>query len=304
MYNKLKQDKEERVSYQNDELDLQYVFEKIGAGFQSIFRKISLVVQAARRRALLIFLFVLLGTGIGYICFKFIKPYFTSSMTLVLSDIRNEFVENHLTNLSDMIREGNIIAVAQQLDIKPEAAKGIKEMKFVNLDQDRIAEDSVLTGSPFYIQLSVYNTALFETMEPAITDYLENNRYFSKQKRIRQREIESLIAKLKDQIESIDSVKATVVSPRGPVNGFVYGQPIDPTNLYRESMALYQQQVELEAELDQLDNIQVVNGFTPRYRPTGPNLLKFLVIGGFISFIIGLIVALVLENRKRKNITY
>jgi hypothetical protein len=168
------------------------------------------------------------------------------------------------------------------------------------LDQSRISEDSVLTGSPFKIELQLYDKQLFSSMEPAITNYLESNRYFAKQKRIKQRQIEDLINKLKDEISSMDSVKANVISPRGPVNGFVYGEPLDPTNLYRESLSMYQQQVQLEAELDQLDNIQVVIGFSPQSHPIGPNLLKFLFIGGFIAFIIGSIIALLLEGKKSK----
>src|SRR5690606_15563127 len=105
--------------------------------------------------------------------------------------------------------------------------------KFTNLDQDRIEEDSVLTGSPFRIELSLFDPQLFIGLEPALTEYLENNRYFARQKRIRQRQVESMITKLKGEINSIDSIKTNVSEPRGPVNGFIYGQPIDPTNLYR-----------------------------------------------------------------------
>ncbi|MFD2998843.1 chain length determinant protein [Pontibacter toksunensis] len=303
MYDLEERDRQ-RMYKNQDEVDLTHIFRLFGRFFQKIGNGIRFAIIALFRHWVVVSLILLVGLGFGFAAYYMTKPYYTSSMTLVLADIRNEFVENHLTNLSDMINEGNISAISESLDLGPEAAKEIKEMKFLNLDQERISEDSILKGSPFMIQLTLYNNALFESMEPALTNYLENNRYFSKQKLIRQREVESLITKLKAQIESIDSIKTTVVSPRGPVNGFVYGEPIDPTNLYKESMTLYQEQVKLEAELDQLDNIQVVNGFTPRFRPTGPDLLKFLLIGGAISFIIGLIVALVLESRRRSRLAY
>ncbi|WP_237586843.1 YveK family protein [Pontibacter russatus] len=242
----------------------------------------------------------LTGAILGYGLFSITKPYYNSSMTLILAEIRNEFIEDQLNKLSVLINEQNFGAISERLDISVEAAGEIKGMSFYNLDQDRIAEDSVLTGSPFRIELMLYNNQLFDTMEPALTNYLENNRYFSKQKRIRQQQMQSMISKYKQDIESLDSVKTTVASPQGPVNGFVYGQPIDPSNLYRESINMYQEQIELEAELEQLDNVEVVNGFVTRLRPSGPNLIKYVLVGASIGFLVGLLVALRLESNKRK----
>lgn len=293
-----------RTRDNQDEIDLAFIFEQIGRFFQRIGQGILYTLRAIQQHLIFVTLVVLIGAGLGFAAYSVTKPYYVSSMTLVLSDIRNEFVENQLNNLAEMIREDNVVAVSSSLDISPEAASQIKDMHFSNLDQDRIAEDSILQGSPFRIELSLYDNALFETMEPAITNYLENNRYFLKQKLIRQRGIESLIFKIRNDIATLDSLKTNVSSPRGPVNGFVYGEPIDPTNLYRESMALYEEQVKLQAELEQIDIIEVVNAFTPRFRPTGPNLVKYVIIGGAIAFFIGVIGALALEGRRRSKEIY
>lgn len=296
---------EERNNYDKranqEEIDLALIFNKLGELFSRIGAKIHYTAQVIRRNIIYVSLFVLIGIGIGFAAHYKTKPYYTSSMTLILAEIRNEFIEDQLNKLSVMIMENNLEEVSQRLDITVDAAKQIKGMNFYNLDQDRIAEDSVLTGSPFRIELMLYDNKLFDTMEPALTNYLENNRYFSKQKRIRQQQMLSMISKYKDDIKSLDSVKTTVADPEGPVNGFVYGQPIDPSNLYRESINMYQEQIELEAELEQLDNVEVVTGFVSRLIPTGPSLIKYLLIGAFLGFLVGLMVALKLEARKRKQ---
>ncbi|PRY12317.1 hypothetical protein CLV24_10860 [Pontibacter ummariensis] len=288
----------------SDEVDIREIFDSIGRSIKSLVGLIEYCFKVALRRFKLIAFFVLLGLGLGYGAYKVTKAYYASTMTLVLADIRNDFVEDQLSKLTVAVEEDNFLAVSDMLDVSEDAARQIKKMEFSNLDAEIVEEDSVLTGSPFRIELSLYDNSLFDTMEPALANYLENNRYFSKLKRIKQREMEGMIAKLESEIESIDSIKTTVSSPRGPVNGFVYGQPVDPTNLYRESVAMYRQKAELEAELDQLDNIQVVNGFAPRLKPTGPNLLKYLAVGGLVAFLIGLMVALNIENKKRKRLSY
>ncbi|GAB3526230.1 hypothetical protein GCM10027443_01190 [Pontibacter brevis] len=287
-----------------DEIDIAVIFEYIGRFFQRIGEGIAYTFRAIWRHLTLVVLICMVGVGLGYAAFKVTKPYFVSSMTLVLADIRNEFVENQLNNLAEMIREENFVAVSSNLEISPEDARKIKDLSFTNLDQNRVPVDSVLQSTPFRLELSLYDNVMFESMEPAITNYLESNRYFLRQKLIRQRKIESLIAKIKDDIATLDSLKTNVASPRGPVNGFVYGEPIDPTNLYRESMALYEEQVKLQAELEQIETIQVVNGFAPRFRPTGPSLLRFLLIGGALALTIGIVAALALEARNRNRLSY
>ncbi|MBF8964578.1 chain length determinant protein [Pontibacter sp. FD36] len=300
MYNLDDKDKAKR-EYTQDEIDLNIVFKKLGEFGINIERGISNLIQLIIRRAAFLFIFTSLSIGIGYGLYSLIKPFYTSSMTLVLANIRNEFIEDQLNKLSEMIEDDNFEAVAERLDITAATAKEIKEMNFYNLDQNRIDEDSVLTGSPFRIELTIYDPQLFDNLEPAIMNYLENNRYFARQKRIKQKQVENMIAKLRGEISSIDSMKTNVSEPRGPVNGFVYGQPIDPTNLYRESISMYKEQVNLEADLEKLANVEIVTGFTPRLRPTGPSLKKYLAISGLVGLLFGIMVAVILENKKRRR---
>lgn len=283
----------------SDEIDLREFFHRIGSLFTKLWNATLYAFTVLKKRFVLISFFVLVGILGGYGVYKVTKPYYSSSMTLVLSNIRNEFVEDQLSKLVEMINDDNYVAISQNLDISEGAARKIKGMQFSNLDENRIEKDSILTGSPFRIELDLYDSNLFNSMEPALTNYLENNRYFSKQKRIKQRQVENTISKLKNEIISLDSLKTTVSSPRGPVNGFVYGEPIDPTNLYRESLSMFKEQAKLEADLDQLDNIQVVTGFSPRSKPTNPKLLQYLIYGGAFLFFIGLITALRIERNKK-----
>lgn len=287
-----------------DEIDITDIL----SGFKSMIRSIgkgldNLGTMIAQRKLLFLPL-VAAGILLGYGAYSITKPYYTSSMTLVLADIRNQFVEDQLDKLSEMISDNNIDAISEGLGISAKEAGSLKEMTFSNLDQERVSEDSILTGSPFKIQLQLYDRSLFSTIAPALTSYLESNPYFASQKLIRQQQIKSMINKLKDEIASLETIKATAATPRGPVNGFVYGEPLDPTNLYRETISMYEQQVELEAELEQLNNIQIVMSFSPQSRPTGPNLINYFLSGGLIAFILGLMTALRLEASRKRKLSY
>lgn len=292
----------QRTSAPKDEIDLYFIYSKLGLLASRVNRRLSYFLKLLSIYKWLLVLFMLLGGVVGYLAYYVTKPYYSSSMTLMLANLRNEFIEDQLNKLSIMIAEDNFDEVAKRLEISPEAAMQIKEMKFSNLDEERIEEDSVLTGSPFKIEVLLYDRELFETMEPALTNFLESNRYFAKQKRIKQKQLESLINKLDEDITSIDSMKNEVGSPRGPVNGFVYGQPVDPTNLYRESISMFKEQASLTASLERLDNVAVITGFAPRLYPTGPNLLKYIIIGVAVAFLIGVIVVINTGSKKYRHL--
>jgi hypothetical protein len=285
----------------SDEIDLGAIFNAIGVFFNGIAARIKFYIHAALNNIVAFSLVLAVLLGVAYLAYATTKPYYTSSMTLVLANIRNEFVEEQFNKLSEMIDEDNFEAVADRLDIEAATAREIKQMKFFNLDQHRVDEDSIMRGSPFRIELTIYNPRLFEDLEPALTNYLDNNRYFIRQKNIKQKQVESMIHRLKGEISSIDSLKINVSEPKGPVGGFIYGQPIDPTNLYKESVSMYKEQVSLEADLEKLANVEIVTGFTPRLRPTGPSLMKYLAISGLIGLLFGIIVAVSLEKRKLRR---
>ncbi|MFC6999330.1 hypothetical protein [Rufibacter roseus] len=281
-----------------DEIDLKTVFDKIGAFFKSILNIIISAIKLTLRRWLFLVPFVLVGLGLGYLAYKVTKPYYKSSMVMMLSNIRNDFVKDHLHNLSELVSEENYEEIAKNLDFTVEEAKQIKEMSFANLDEEKIENDSVLTGSPFRIELKLYDNKLFSKMETALANYLENNPYFSRNKSIREQQVLSLLSKLKTEIASIDSIKTVVVNPKGPVNGFIYGEATDPTNLYKEGISLFERRTMLEAELKKLDNIQVVVGFTNRLKPASLSLKKYMFFGGVLTYLLGLSILFAMEQKK------
>jgi hypothetical protein len=283
----------------NDEIDISVLFDKIGLFFGRISNAFVSFKLLVKRNFLFITLLTVLGTALSFGAYKLTKPFYTSSITLIVPNIRNEFIEDQLVKLSDMIDDNNHEALSARLHISADHAQQMKEMHFSNLDQDKIDGDSILTGSPFRVRLTLYDRQLFDTMEYALTGFLQNNRYFAKHRDIKKRKLQNVVTKLRSDISSIDSMRANISEPKGPVNGFIYGQPIDPTNLYREGVAMYREQVEKEAELQQLESVEVVTSFVPRLRPTGPNLILYLILGGLSSFLLASALASSMEARKR-----
>ena len=113
--------------------------------------------------------------------------------------------------------------------------------------------------------------------------------------------IQLMREKLKGEMHQLDSLKITVSTnllPRGNSSGFVFGQPIDPINIYKEGISYFQKELDLNREIILIDNIQVIQDFSPRNKPDSPNFLRTTVTGGSLGFLFGLMLALILEKRK------
>ncbi|WP_048920137.1 YveK family protein [Rufibacter radiotolerans] len=281
-----------------DEIDLRDVWRKLKSLFSGLFEFIAGIFRLLLKKWAYFLAITSLGAALAYGVYLYTRPYYGYSMTVLLSDIRNDLIKDLVGNLSLMVNEKNHKELAKQLQVSLEDAEKMKSIQYRDLDQEEVAEDSVLVSAPFAVDVELYSKSIQNTVEAGILHYLETNQYFAKQKQIKKEHLESLVAKLKKDIASIDSTKEVAASLRGPANGFVYGEPLDPTDLYKESVVMYERLTFLEANLKRLENFDVISGFAPKLGPTGPNLKKYLLIGALSSFLLGLVFALYRERKS------
>ncbi|RNI22448.1 chain length determinant protein [Rufibacter latericius] len=284
-----------------DEIDLRVVFDKIGSFLKKVFHLIKSAFLLVLRRWPLFLLITLLGIGLGYVDFFLKRPFYKSFLTLAPAEIRNEFFEDQVNRLAVLILDGNVDQVATDLKISPEDASKVKSIRYVNIDHNRVAEDSIMTGAPFRLDVELYDKTYFPPFQKAIVSYLDSNPFFTKSTQAKKEQIRSMIEKLRIDIASIDSIKRTAVSLRGPANGFVYGEPLDPTELYKQSAELFEKQAYLESQLRKMETIQVVVGFAPLIHPTGPKVKIHLALGAVLGFVGAFILVLWYEYKLRQR---
>ncbi|WP_192821149.1 chain length determinant protein [Rufibacter sp. LB8] len=282
----------------DDEIDLRYFFAKIESFFLAIFRGVKRAFFSSLRNWVLVAGIAFFGACAAYAIFKLQRPTYTSSMTVVLSELRNDFVEGLIKNLEVMVKEGNTLALSKTLKISEASAEQIESIKFFNIDAHRVPEDSVLLGGPFGVQVTSYQNNLFDSLEVGIVNYVETNPYFNRMKTIKRDYLQTFIDKLTLDLRSIDSLRTTVANPKASGSGFVYGSAVDPTNLYRQSVEILEKRTNFEGQLKRVDNLQVVNSFVPHKWPTGPNRNLHLLLGALIGGLLGLTMALIKDSRK------
>jgi len=248
----------------------------------------------------------MLGAGLGVTLFFTSKPIYISTLTLTSSTLNNDFCSELINELQLFIEDDTPELLAKKLKIGMGTAKEIRKIEFDNfnekLNKKYKEEDTVVLGLPFKIKVFALNNSIFDTLQTAFVNYLENNDYALKRKEIRKQNIQLLRKKLNDQIIELDSLKnvvATNLLPRGNISGFVFGQPLDPINVYKEAIALFQNDLDLNTQYILIDNIQIINPFSIRNKPASPRLVKSITTGAIAGFLLGMLTAFILAARRR-----
>ncbi len=295
-------------SSKSDEIDLHVIYNKVKEFIFGLWDYISNVFRIVKKRWALVLVFALLGTGAGAGLFFITKPTYIATVTLSSSMLSNDYCADIIHGLQLIIEDNTPKLLAQKLKIDTTAAKEIKGVEFYNY-YEKITEknkdkDTVILGLPFKIKVCASNNTVFDTLQKALVNYLENNAYALKRKEINKENNQLMRYKLNAEIQQLDSLKSVVASnllPRTTLSGFVFGQPLDPINVYREGINLFQHYLDLNKESLLIDNIQVIIDFSPRDRPDNPVLWKSITEGVIAGLFLSLITVFILE-RKKKNV--
>jgi hypothetical protein len=299
----------DNTSNKNDEIDLRLIFSMIGKLFSGLWNFIisfiTNCILILKRRWGLIFIFCSLGIGLGVGLFYYLRPIYSSTLVLSSNTLTNDFCADEIENLNLIIDDKTPELLAEHLQISLSAAKAMKELEFDNYNEKLKKKydnrDTVVLGLPFKIKAYAYRNTLFDTLQKALVNHLENNEYSLKRKAIKIRNINSLKEKLTSDIKDLDSLKFSIaanMTPRGTENGFVFGQPLDPLNTFREGITLYKEDLDLNTSLELIDNIQVIQDFVPRAKPDSPRMVRNIAIYGSGGFLLGLMLAFYLERKK------
>jgi len=281
------------------------IFKKIQRAFSKVFKifasSLLFLFQVIRKRLLLLGISAFLGAGAGILLYSNTTPTYYASMIVTSRLLKNLYCAEMIDNLQLIIDDKSYNLLAKTLKVSKKVAEQIDEIEYNNLYEIEENEDTVILGLPFKISLFVYDPVVIDTMQTAIINFLENNEYSLKRRKIRKKKFELLEGKFKKEVLELDSLKwllASAVGQRANASGFNFGEPLDPLNVYREVINFYKKQLDYNSQQILINNIQVISPFMPREKPDSPKLLLNIIIGGLIAFFIGFLIALRLEVKR------
>lgn len=238
---------------ENDEVNLLDLFKRV---FLSIRNAIQRLLFFSAKNFFAIVIFTALGAGSGFLYYKFAQPIYSDELVLSSNYLQNDYCAEIIQDLQDYVEDKTPELLAQKLEIDAETARSIHKIQYDNFDEKLIEKykdkDTVVLGLPFRVKIFVKNYKAFEVIEPALLNYFERNPVSAELKNIQMTTAKLMIEKIRKEITALDSLKkdaAKYLIPKGPQNGLVFGQPLDPVTIFKQAMDLYKEELFNSSEL-------------------------------------------------------
>lgn len=323
----------------DDEIDLLDLFRRIGRGLvrwgNALGRAFLISLFFLLRRWLPLGLSIVAGIAVSYILISTSASFFTSDLVfrnnLVQLDKKTSRDNSGITSeifskinkLHSFCSEGNFMALAEALSMKPESVRNISDISafwIIDLNKDGIPDYVDYNGTyNVYDTVNVrmvnnldvrakFNSGLdLNQVRDGIIKFIESDTLNQQRNRLRIRQNNDMLERLTYDIQQLDSLQKVKYFEETrnmkPAAGgqIVFMQEQKTQLVYTDIYNLYTRKQFLEAERDLYKGIvTVINDFSsPTLRNNGTRYYGKQVIP--IFFCATLLVLIFLANRKKLN---
>jgi len=334
---KQEQQNQSKNDNSNKEIDLLEVGSKAWDGvksftsslFSNTINFIVFFILLSLRKAVWIFLFLLVGVLLGYSYYNLKTPYYSSTLEAKTIGVNSSVVVNHVNNLERMVKRPELLA--EILKINTEEAKKIRFIKAyygVDISGDGIMDlvdyknkydpaklnplkDTLISRvhDVFFVKVQLFDESIMPLLRDTILHYITENNYIQALFEIDIQLKNELIAELEKEIVKLDTLQMVDVSRKTnrtkafPFQKletvFLLGNEPELKLFYTDVLSLYNQKQDLQRSVEIAKKpIIVVNDFTPaQFEEKTVNY--YVIFFGFIMTFIGYVCVLLWQYRKR-----
>jgi len=266
----------------SEEIDLLYFLKPIG-------NFISDYITTLKRNRLLILIVILLMTLGGYMLRHIITPGYITRGVFISHVLPGKYFAATSDDLQDLIDEPQKTLLANQLKISPELAGNIRKITITPQTDTFAIFKRDTAALAFTIELVIYDMNKLDSIQSALVNYFENSNYATRRKEAKIKTLMALRTSLQQKVVSLDSLKNIVnnsISPRSEGRGFIYGEPVDPVEVYKARTDNYKDLLRIDEQLFLINNIEVLQPFMKLYRYNYPKFNKLLIYVFLASLVI------------------
>ena len=265
-------------------------------------------VNFISRSKRLIFFIVLIGIITVVLFQKFKTPYFETK-AICMSGIseyeRVEYEEDWLQRtaidlinyLEINIQNKDYLALSDLLGVDLVVAKNIKKIEAEQLYQKDMNEE-FFTLNKFEIMLTVFDNKIIEDVQKGLIYYFSNNEYVSDYARKFNESSDQIIIDINREMKLLERIRI-----EGAKNSLDVSSSLKVINGQEKSgvsnqiilLSKYREEIKTKKEL--LHPLSFVQNFA-KVNKKEDDILVWGLLSGFISFLLGLFVALIIEVKK------
>ena len=241
----------------------------------------------------------LAGLFIGFIRFNSLPAVYKSRLVLQSSFTTNQNNIQIVSNWNNLLRNGNDESLAGILIVPIELLKKVKSLKAEEIQKIFSAQNP----NGFLIDVSVTDPAILSELQKGIVFGFDNHGVAKERLTSKRNRTEAMISKTACEIQTLDSLRA-VIAGLLKTNSTNNGLIVDVQGISQQLIDMNEKHLGYKEELKFMSAVQVVQDFYPPKRPTGNNLIVWLMLGLLSTLSISFVIALIHSiNQKLKIYT-
>lgn len=246
------------------------------------------VAWAIRRNFMLLMILTIAGFAIGFAASFVVKKQYESKMIVSTDILTFSYVEKIVSTLNELIGENNAAEIQKRLNTSPEVVA-----KLLNLSVEMLIRNKQDAPESEKVDLVITaktldNDILLE-LQTGLLKYLTNHDYVRVRVEQRKNFFTTLIAEIDKEIASLEQMKTKIHSgeffqgTKGNIN-------FDPTTVNSKIIELSKTKLEYTNSLQLVESVQVIEPFTPHYKPVSGRMVRSSVLAGLVGLFLGLMI--------------
>lgn len=260
----------------SDEIDLLELLARIVISIKSNFK---LILGA-----------FLVGSLLGLAYYQFVPKSYESRMLISSEILTESYSKTIAEDLNKLIRERNIESLSSKLNITPKEALALGKLEVKNAiekaDGRKEEEKNYLT-----ISCQTSDNSIWPSLQNGLISFLENNDYVKIRVEQKKKYFTQVIEKIDKELVDLNDLKSRIANGQVTQSSKDNLILFDPTTVNTKILDLNKEKINLQNQLEIVNSIQVVEGFTVFEKPISPKLSISLSAGAsFGLFIVALII--------------
>jgi len=246
-------------------------------------------VRGIRDNFALIVVFFVLGTALGFGYYYSSRKIFENKMIVSSNILTESYSKKLVDNINQYLVEENLRALTSHLGVSENTAGNLSSIRIESPYQNEGEVSKEEDRKYFVITVAVYNQDILGDLQKGLINYFENNEYVKI--RVNQKKVlrQQLIAKLDQEIADLEALKISIYNGKFFQNakGNIM---FDPTVVNTKIFELTRERINLQNELELINSVQLMEGFTRFDKPVKPRFLLSVVAGTSLGiFFVGVL---------------
>lgn len=253
---------------QDDELSFQD-FKQQWQLLRKFLRSIlGIAIRSIRRYYPLLLVLLAVFAVLGYYRYKGSKV-FEARASYVYVELQKKTYGEMIDKLQDMIKSGSYNRLAGSLQISGAQAKSIVALKAENIFGAKLSEDITEDKKQFYIHVTATNNTVFDTLQYALENYLNNNVLVKETIARKKKILQQRVTYLEGELVMLDSLKVAYTKSLDKPSAGVYpsNTQFNPVQLYEKGEKINQDLADMRTLLDDYRAVQTQDRFLVAEEP-------------------------------------